>query len=593
LKRVTTPIKRVVNALVHESARDDELTVARHEAFILSHLGGGAIALVAAVAYRVVAGTPDPFVLVVFAWLVAPASLALVLSRTGSLASCHLLSAASLAGLVGSVAAVTGGISSFAIAWIIAVPAEAALSGSRRVVSASIAMCIATLAAVFAVEYWQAVPVLYRFDDIALVPAIGIISALGYVGGLAMSAQELHSLATGVIRRSEERYRLLAEDVSDLITRHDAIGSVIDVSGAVRGLLGCDGPAVLGGGFLDFVHLADRPSVLTALTGTARTGKPATVEFRLAYLGRGGATRRGYRWVELRCRRPDRSGHDAAPWEVVAVTRDITASKAQQLVVLEARDEAERANTAKTHFLAKISHELRTPLNAIIGFSEILQEELGDLAGHERRFEYAGLIHESGSHLLAVVNDLMDMSRLEVGALDISPRPFALHETLEICAQVMGPIADREQVELVCDLPAGEIEIVADPRACRQIVLNLLSNALKFTPPHGRVTLGTATDGDMVEIFVADTGVGIPPEALSSIGNPFFQVDNGLDRKHEGAGLGLSVVKGLVELHGGATRIESRVGEGTRVTVRMPRTTPAQNQPGDAGDGGEGLRCIA
>jgi cell cycle sensor histidine kinase DivJ len=157
----------------------------------------------------------------------------------------------------------------------------------------------------------------------------------------------------------------------------------------------------------------------------------------------------------------------------------------------------------------------------------------------------------------------------------------------------MGPIADREQVELVCDLPAGEIEIVADPRACRQIVLNLLSNALKFTPPHGRVTLGTATDGDMVEIFVADTGVGIPPKALPSIGNPFFQVDNGLDRKHEGAGLGLSVVKGLVELHGGATRIESRVGEGTRVTVRMPRTAPAQNLPGDAGDGGDGLRCIA
>src|SRR5690606_2960703 len=112
-----------------------------------------------------------------------------------------------------------------------------------------------------------------------------------------------------------------------------------------------------------------------------------------------------------------------------------------------------------------------------------------------------------------------------------------------------------------------EIDLVADPRACRQIVLNLLSNAIKFTPPHGHVTLGAATDGDMVEIRVEDTGVGIPADALTRIGNPFYQIDNGLDRKHEGAGLGLSVVKGLVELHGGAIGFDSRVGQGTRVTV--------------------------
>jgi cell cycle sensor histidine kinase DivJ len=371
------------------------------------------------------------------------------------------------------------------------------------------------------------------------------------------------------------------------------VGSVIDVSGAAGSLIGIDGAAVLGHGFLDFIHLADRPAVLTALTGTARSGEPATVEFRLAYLGQDGATRRCYRWVELRCRRPEVAGPDVAAWEVVAVTRDVTVSKAQQLVVLKSRDEAERANTAKTHFLAKISHELRTPLNAIIGFSEILQEELGELSGHERRFEYAGLIHESGSHLLAIVNDLMDMSRLEVGALEIYPKPFALHETLRSCAQVMVPIAEHEQVDLVCDLPEGEIEVVADPRACRQIVLNLLSNALKFTPPGGRVTLGTAMDAEMIEIFVDDTGVGIPAEALSRIGNPFYQVDNGLDRKHEGAGLGFSVVKGLVELHGGATLIDSRVGSGTRVTIRLPRNaTPADRHP-EAAAGREGLRRIA
>lgn len=124
-------------------------------------------------------------------------------------------------------------------------------------------------------------------------------------------------------------------------------------------------------------------------------------------------------------------------------------------------------------------------------------------------------------------------------------------------------------------------------------MLNLLSNALKFTPPGGRVTLGTAMDGEMVEIFVDDTGVGIPAEALSRIGNPFYQVDNGLDRKHEGAGLGLSVVKGLVELHGGATLIDSRVGSGTRVTIRLPRIATPAERPREVAAGSERLRQIA
>jgi cell cycle sensor histidine kinase DivJ len=275
----------------------------------------------------------------------------------------------------------------------------------------------------------------------------------------------------------------------------------------------------------------------------------------------------------MRCRPLDHPvGQDAAGdgREVVAVMREVSERKARQQAVEEARSQAERANAAKSRFLATMTHELRTPLNAIIGFSELLMSEATMRLDDARRQDYAQLINESGQHLLSVVNGILDVTKIETGNFAIVPEPFAPVPILRSCCDTLALKAREAGVELVAPL-AGELpEIVADKRALKQILLNLLSNAIKFTERGGRVTLRAMTDAATILLIVEDTGIGIDAHDLTRIGDPFFQARGSYARPGDGTGLGLSIVKGLVALHGGAIKIESRVGEGTCVTVRLP-----------------------
>jgi cell cycle sensor histidine kinase DivJ len=217
-----------------------------------------------------------------------------------------------------------------------------------------------------------------------------------------------------------------------------------------------------------------------------------------------------------------------------------------------------------------MSHELRTPLNAIIGFSDmLLNEEVLNLKA-SCRYDYAQLINESGQHLLAVVNGILDMSRLETGNFQITPEPFALSPVIASCCELLALKANESEIDLVFRRPPQLLEIVADRRAVKQILLNLLSNAVKFTRNGGRVTVSARVEHATVIITVEDTGVGIADADLPRLGDAFFQAGSPYDRPHDGTGLGLSIVKGLVELHGGHMDIHSRLGEGTRVTVRLP-----------------------
>ncbi len=265
---------------------------------------------------------------------------------------------------------------------------------------------------------------------------------------------------------------------------------------------------------------------------------------------------------------------------VVAVTRDMTEHHLHKQELEEARLVAERADAVKGRFLANVTHELRTPLNAIIGFSEVLAGEGGVHLGAIQQREYAGLIHQSGHHLLDVVNTLLDISRIQSGNFDYKPEAMDAAELVQSCCHLMALKASQGQVSLRAKA-AAPAEILADPRACRQVLINLISNALKYTAAGGTVTVALSQEVDGLDIAVTDTGMGISAEDLPRLGTPFFQAGGGgYARSHEGTGLGLSVVQGLVGLHGGAIRIESAPGLGTVVTVTLPYAGRTEDAPG-------------
>ena len=235
----------------------------------------------------------------------------------------------------------------------------------------------------------------------------------------------------------------------------------------------------------------------------------------------------------------------------------------------EEKTRAEEANQAKSKFLANMSHELRTPLNAIIGFSEIMESEMFGPLGAEKYHEYCSDIRGSGQYLLEVINDILDMSKIEAGRIRLDFEDLDLDTLLNEAMRVVAARAQDKQLQLTARI-SPELRLRADRRALKQVALNLLSNAVKFTPAGGRVTVrGRATDR-CITLAIADTGIGIAKDALTRLGRPFEQVESQLTKSHQGSGLGLAISKSLVELHGGRMRIRSTLGKGTLVGVRLP-----------------------
>jgi len=230
---------------------------------------------------------------------------------------------------------------------------------------------------------------------------------------------------------------------------------------------------------------------------------------------------------------------------------------------------AEAASRSKSEFLANMSHELRTPLNAIIGFSQVMENQMFGPVGPGKYIEYARDIHSSGQFLLDVISDILDMSKIEAGRLKLELQKADLSDIVKETLRLVEARAEEGKVELVCHAPKKLMADV-DTRAVKQILINLTSNAVKFTPEGGRVTLSVKLDGDNAVISIADTGIGIPPKDIEKLGRPFEQVENQFTKTKGGSGLGLAISKSLVELHGGELSIASESGKGTTVTVRLP-----------------------
>ncbi|MET4683878.1 sensor histidine kinase [Brevundimonas faecalis] len=399
-------------------------------------------------------------------------------------------------------------------------------------------------------------------------PGVAAISALLAVGAAALAfcqAERRRAVRLTALQAGLGRAETILAGQPGLTLVTDASGAALAAYGAAPAALPVD--SLFEEGLLAAVHAPDRPAVQAALAKAA-TGAEAQVRFapRLALDRR----------ILLVVRR--RAG--AAPLRLTVIALDATLQHAREAELDAARVEAEAQNASKTRFLANMSHELRTPLNAVLGFSDIMRQRLfGSLP--DRYAEYADSIHEAGGHLLDLINDVLDVSRIEAARYELNLERFDVRETVSAAMALVRVQADDKGVDLAAVMPGEALTVSADRRAVKQILLNLLSNAVKFTPSGGAVTVTAEALDQVLELSVADTGVGVAPEDLARLGRPFEQA-GGAEQRAQGTGLGLSLVRALAELHQGTMSVDSTLGEGTAVVVRLPVVAPRPAVEGGA-----------
>jgi PAS domain S-box-containing protein len=272
-------------------------------------------------------------------------------------------------------------------------------------------------------------------------------------------------------------------------------------------------------------------------------------------------------WVELRAIAMTFAGHPAS----LSVFQDVTDAKEHERQLVEAKEAAESANRTKSEFLASMSHELRTPLNAILGFSEMIELQAFGPVGHPRYAEYAKDIHQSGNLLLRMINDVLDLAKMEAGKLALVEEVFDAADMLGDAMRVTEPLAAAGKIALGADPASTWFRLRGDKRRVTQVLINLLSNAVKFTPAGGRVMVDArvATGGAGI-LSVSDTGIGISAEDLQRLTEPFVQLESAMTRRFSGSGLGLAIARSLAEMHGGQIAIESEPGKGTTVRAAFP-----------------------
>jgi PAS domain S-box-containing protein len=366
------------------------------------------------------------------------------------------------------------------------------------------------------------------------------------------------------MRRIDNQHRILMDYSNDVISQLDYHGAFLFLSPAIENITGFKVEDLVGRNVAEFVHPDDIERLRTGARRSNFDPRARTDQFRMQQKSG------DYIWVESTVR-PLLDRRGVRRVGLIAVIRDIQERKRAEEALVAAHERAEIANRAKTKFLANMSHELRTPLNAIIGFSEILSREMFGPLGSERYGEYINLILESGRHLLDLINDLLDTAKIEAGRYELTLEPLDIEEILSACLRLVQRQAETKNITLEAPTIALNGPIVADQRAVKQIIINLLSNGIKFTPPGGKVGIGICDDGEHVRITVTDTGIGIPQSELGRLARPFEQVHSDLHVAQEGTGLGLALVNSLARLHGGDIELQSAEGTGTTVIVRLPR----------------------
>ena len=568
---VASLIENRIAALVHPAVAAGERP--RHTLFIGLHLLPSLVALMA-LPVRLAHGVPSPWEMAGVLLLQAPLLAAFTLARGYPLRLAQAISASGLIlfGCLLVVAAPAFEAVAYAV-FVIALFEAANLFDVRFGASTVIGM-LAALAIVPVLRNTLMLPVRGETDD-PVILALALFPVLVYAGALAWGTARVELLRRRRAAREEAHHQALARAIGDLVLHLDRRGAVLSCSADAGPLFALTPRDFSGLGFYERIHLADRPTFLQAisdafddLTTQASVLRLRTTSVRST---RGDFDEPVYAVIEMRIRRLN----DADPASggvretAVCLVRDITQTKRRDEEIAEAQRLAERAEKARERFLANVSHELRTPLNAIIGFADLLPMDKVKV-DPSKITEYAAIISASGHHLLSIVNSILDMSKLEAGSFDIAPARFEPVALLDQCLDIVRLKAEEGMVRLVRDYDARLGAIVGDERACRQIVINLLSNAVKFTPKGGVVTLTARSDFGL-SISVEDTGIGISASDMPRLGDAFFQASNARSRMFEGTGLGLSLVRGLVGLHGGTIHVASAPNRGTTVSVHLPQ----------------------
>ncbi len=386
------------------------------------------------------------------------------------------------------------------------------------------------------------------------------------VRGTARDVTEMRRSAEA-LRASEERLALMVAASRDAIFDWDLLSgrAFFSSSWAMRMGLAMERGTIRMDDWHATIHAADRYAVMQALASGLRDDVPFELPDHRVRTAEG-----DYIWIATQARTVQRNQRGASV-RVTGAHRDITRRKGEEELLKKATEEADRARRAKSEFLATMSHELRTPLNSIIGFSDILANETFGSVGRPEYREYARDINDSGRHLLAIISDILDVTRIEANGLQLVESACDVKLLLGACVRVVAERAAKAGIELVREIPDDLPTLYADERRVRQIMLNLLSNGLKFTPRGGRVAVGARSEASgALVLWVADNGIGVAESDIERVMAPFRQADGSLARHYEGVGLGLTLSKSLAELHGGTLTLSSRLGEGTTAAVVFP-----------------------
>ena len=507
--------------------------------------------------------------------ILAMASVALLLvpaafvSMTGRMDQGNHLSCALLSACVAMLAAHSGGLNSPVLPLFAVVLLDAAWSGVKGALKVAAASCLIALGLI------GFLPVAGPATEAS--PGLVAGASLVYAGVMAWAFVSRDVWQSRALMRSQARAAAALDCVGDVVIWIEESTKISFANAAAHAGLGLDGRIASETVLFERINVGDRPAYLKAVSDVRNGSAPSGQAVVRVAVEREGSVQ--VRLFEMTVRPVDAS--ETAPALIIGL-RDVTERHAADALRETARQEAERIAMSKTQFLATMSHELRTPLNAIIGFSELLTQPALVPLDDPRRDEYARIINGSGQHLLEVVNAILDMSKIESGMMTVEQERVELGQIIASSRELLAVRAADKAVSLVEAVAADLPEIISDRRAVKQILINLVSNAVKFTPAGGEVVVTAVRDREHVEIVVADTGCGIAESDLERLGSAFFQARQSYDRQHEGTGLGLSVVRGLLGLLGGSMLIESAMGAGTRVAIRLPvsgKGTAATSEP--------------